>query len=127
MFQFYILRRLSHYTGPARCYSDTTRIYTGLSQDPTAPHSLQTIYEATQAQLGQLPECYYRRTLSETVEERLGQLRRGESTETWGEGHVEELVEQAKSELAMIQRMVAGEWRPWEELECPPPPGQWEA
>lgn len=104
----------------------TERIYTGLPRDPSAPRTLHAIYQTTSQLLHQLPDCYYRRTLLATMTERMGQLERGEQvTETWREGRMEEVVEQARRELAMIQRMTSGEWRPWEELECPPPAGQW--
>ncbi|KTW27860.1 uncharacterized protein T551_02827 [Pneumocystis jirovecii RU7] len=39
-------------------------------------------------------------------------------------GLIEEVILQAKDELRLAKKML--EWKPWEDLEVPPPPGQWE-
>ena len=38
-------------------------------------------------------------------------------------GHIEELVLQAQAELGLVGKMK--EWKAWEPLATPPPPGQW--
>ncbi len=40
-----------------------------------------------------------------------------------GCGQVEELIQQAKTELSLVQRMKT--WKPWEPLEEPEPEKQW--
>src|SRR5262249_819783 len=38
--------------------------------------------------------------------------------EEFGEGKLEEMIEQAQEELVLIEQMAG--WKPWEDLECPP-------
>ncbi|KAG4305890.1 hypothetical protein PORY_000800 [Pneumocystis oryctolagi] len=39
-------------------------------------------------------------------------------------GLIEEVILQAKDELNLAKKML--EWKPWEDLQVQPPPGQWE-
>jgi NADH dehydrogenase (ubiquinone) 1 alpha subcomplex subunit 5 len=89
---------------------------------------LAKVYDRTLQALAKLPsDYYYRRTLEGTLRGRLAVLSETPATaETvFGEGLLEELVEQAQQELHLVSLMA--EWRPWEPLEHPPPAGQWDS
>lgn len=119
--------------------SGAKSILTGLNRDPEAAQKLLGVYQESQAALARLPaECYYGQTLGATLQQRIALLtttsgtRRGQvddaggdeaGEEAFGEGTLEEILEQAVAERELIAKFEA--WRPWEELECPPPEGQW--
>jgi len=42
----------------------------------------------------------------------------------FGVGLIEEVIQQAEDEISLVGKMI--EWKSWEDLETPAPPGQWE-
>lgn len=126
----------------SRAYgSEVQSILTGLNRDPEAAQKLLAVYQESQAALARLPaECYYGQTFGATLQQRIAFLTTRSSSgtkagdggrvdgaeaveEAFGEGTLEEILEQATAERELIAKFEA--WRPWEDLECPPPEGQW--
>lgn len=105
-------------------------IMTGLRRDGEARRRLAQLYQETRSCLARLPDCYYRETLGQTLQERLlwlqdERLDVNSLEQRLGEGRLEEMVLQAEAEKQLVQRMET-EWRPWEPLESPPPEKQWD-
>ncbi|KAI8992060.1 ETC complex I subunit conserved region-domain-containing protein [Mycotypha africana] len=91
------------------------------------PHLIQT-YNSTLEVCSRLPTtAVYRQTTEAITKHRLAVV---ESTENIEEietkinvGQIEEIIEQAEDELGLAKKVE--EWKPWEPLEVPIPPGQW--
>lgn len=119
-------------SSPLRLYSvgvgREQTIYTGLWKDSKAVTRLNEIYNMTLKTLLTFPtDYYYRQTLEATLRERIRLLNEAPETvvETaFGEGLLEQVVQQAGEEQLLVDSMV--EWKPWESLENPPPQGQWD-
>lgn len=100
--------------------SDRQTHLTGLYRSEQADKELASVYRETLAALSLLPaDYYYRRSLEETISGRLrllGEGDRAQAEAAMGEGLLEEVIEQARAELALIQTAAREEWRPWEPL-----------
>ena len=106
----------------------TTRI-TGLAVVPNAREVLKTIYSKTLSLLSEMPEkSIYRLNTERVISARLKVV----TAETENEkiesiikqGQMEELIDQAKRECSLTEKML--DWEPWKPLLGPPPPGQWD-
>lgn len=111
--------------------SKVTKIFTGIAGLPVClePHrELVKYYGRILRMLEKLPEeSQYRVQTSKLIKERKEIV---ESTEDpaeiekkIGAGQCEELIEQAKSELKLVE--VMKKYEPWKELEEKPSPSQW--
>lgn len=111
--------------------SKSSRLYTGLAGLPSIkePHrELFKHYGRLLRALGRLPQdCKYRTATEQIINERKSIV---ESTPNYeevekkiGAGLCEELIEQAKHELHLVETM--SKYKPWEPLEEKPPKDQW--
>lgn len=111
--------------------SQSSRIYTGLAGLPVVkePHKeLLKLYKKLSRHLTALPEeSKYRIVTEQLVKERRDIVEstsdREEIEKKINAGLCEELIEQAKHELHLVQ--VMKEHKPWEPLEEKPSPNQW--
>jgi len=93
------------------------------------PHKVLTgLYKQTLEAVKQIPpEAEYRVAVEKITQHRLGVVNSEPNVqkieEKIGCGQVEELIQQAKSELELIPKMA--EWRAWENNPIPAPNGQW--
>lgn len=120
------VRPIVHSTQPGRHYadgqirSDQQTHLTGLYRDERASEGLALLYRETLAALTALPaDYYYRQSMEGTIKERLSVLEggdRGQAEAAIGEGLLEEVMEQARAELDLVQTMVRESWNPWEPL-----------
>ncbi|KAI8913527.1 ETC complex I subunit conserved region-domain-containing protein [Gorgonomyces haynaldii] len=106
----------------------TTGIF-GLAVHPNPRPELISLYQRILHSLQRLPqESVYRQKTESLFKQRLDTLNQTEDVtqieNTIGGGQLEELIAQAKGELALIPQLE--EWKPWEKLEEAPLPGQWE-
>lgn len=93
-------------------------IYTGLSKRPHAQKELILTYQRSLQYLSNLPETYpYRLAMEKMINSRLALLNNSEKDPSlsWKEGPLEEVLNQANSELHMIKGMT-GPDAPSEEL-----------
>lgn len=76
----------------------------------------------------QPPTSIYRQSVEAITKHRVAILESTEDIKEMEEridaGLIEEVVLQAEDELALASKM--NSWKPWENLETPPPAGQWE-
>lgn len=91
---------------------------TGLKVDPSARKNLLKLYGDLEIKLKQLPTDYgYRNGMLSLIEER-NKLINNESLTDFelemkiGEGQLEELIEQAKEEHGLFEKL-SNEWKPW--------------
>lgn len=105
----------------SRLYSSTKFAtgLTGLKVDPSARKNLLKLYGDLEIKLKQLPPDYeYRNRMLRLMEER-SKLIRNESLSDFdlenkiGEGQLEELIEQAREEDQLIEKL-SNDWKPWE-------------
>ncbi|KAI8809425.1 ETC complex I subunit conserved region-domain-containing protein [Cladochytrium replicatum] len=107
---------------------ETTGIF-GIAVHPNPRPALLNLYRHTLYKIESLPETsVYRKSVQAIVFQRLSVVQKEEDVQkiesTIGAGQIEELILQAEDELKLIDKMA--EWKPWEPLEVPAPPGQWE-
>ena len=106
----------------------STRIV-GLEVIPNAREVLCSVYNKTLSVLAEMPEkCAYRLNTERIVKERL-KIASTETEDTKIEarlkqGQMEELVDQARRECSLAEKMIT--WEPWKPSLGPPPPGQWD-
>lgn len=111
--------------------SKVSRIFTGLAGLPASqePHrELVKIYSRVLRNLEKLPkESKYRISTEQLIKERKAIVETNPNPEDIekkiGEGLCEELIEQGKHELQLIETMKA--YKPWEPLEEKPSLDQW--
>lgn len=111
--------------------SKSGRILTGLAGLPACsqPHQeLSRLYSRIMRALSKLPEeSHYRKTTENFISQRKSILESTPNHEDVekkiGGGLCEEMIEQAKLELKLIETMQ--EYKPWEPLEDRPPQDQW--
>ena len=101
----------------------------GLEVIPNARELLSSLYNKTLSLLSEMPDkSAYRVNTERIVKERLKIV----STETEDskieakikQGQMEELVDQAKRECSLAEKMI--NWEPWKPSLGPAPPGQWD-
>lgn len=109
----------------SRFYYSTTssnKISTGISGlkvDPSARSNLFNLYSELKGKLCQLPEDYaYRKGMLAVLDNRSKMIKDEAFTDLdleseIGEGQLEELVEQAKEEIKLFEKL-SNEWKPWE-------------
>ncbi|KAI6651779.1 NADH dehydrogenase [Oopsacas minuta] len=106
----------------------TTKIV-GLEVIPNAREVLCSLYNKTLSLLAEMPsKSAYRQNTERIIKERLKIV----STETDDnkiesiikQGQMEELVDKAKRECSLTEKMLV--WEPWKPSLGPPPPGQWD-
>ncbi|BGO88598.1 hypothetical protein NBRC10512_002688 [Rhodotorula toruloides] len=108
---------------------------TGLAVHPDPLHALRATYTSTLKVLEQVPaSAVYRQSAEAITRERLAVVEQAgegnteeqiEQVESKLEaGIAEELIQQAEDELKLASKML--EYKPWEDLEEAPAPGQWE-
>ena len=91
---------------------------TGLEAVPEARQRLSALYADIQKSLAEFPADYaYARGLQALMSERLHWLGRSDVSDVdleakWGEGQLEEVLEQGEREASLLARMK--EWRPWQ-------------
>ncbi|KAI8803512.1 ETC complex I subunit conserved region-domain-containing protein [Cladochytrium replicatum] len=107
---------------------ETTGIF-GLAVHPNPRPALLNLYRHALYKLETLPDSsVYRKSVQAIISQRLSVVQKEEDVKTIestiGAGQIEELILQAEDELKLIDKMA--EWKPWEPLEVPAPPGQWE-
>lgn len=115
-----LARRGRRYTG-GQIRSDHQTHLTGLYRDERASEKLAALYRETLTALAALPaDYYYRQSLEGTLKDRLSLLEgssdRARAEAAIGEGLLEEVMEQARAELDLVQTMVREGWNPWEPL-----------
>ena len=95
---------------------------------PNARELLCTLYNKTISLLAEMPsQSVYRQNTERIIKQRLKVV----STETddkniesiLNDGQMEELVDKAKRECNLTEKMIG--WEPWKPSLGPPPPGQW--
>ncbi|KAJ2737227.1 hypothetical protein IW152_000248 [Coemansia sp. BCRC 34962] len=102
----------------------------GIPVNPAARPQLIGAYKTTLDELkAKIPEtAAYRKAVEAITAHRLKIVEENDDTakieELIGSGQIEELICQAEDEIKLISKMA--EWRPWEPLEEPAPPRQWE-
>jgi NADH dehydrogenase (ubiquinone) 1 alpha subcomplex subunit 5 len=91
----------------------------GLKVDPSARSNLLKLYEELKGKLCQLPEDYvYKREMMGLLENRNKMIKNEAFSDLdletkFGEGQLEELVEQAQEEIKLLEKL-STEWKPWE-------------
>ena len=101
----------------------------GLAVIPNAREVLCSLYNKTLSVLAEMPEkCTYRVNTERIVKERL-KIASAETEDSKieariNQGQIEELVDQAKRECSLSEKML--NWEPWKPSLGPAPPGQWD-
>ncbi|XP_065058899.1 NADH dehydrogenase [ubiquinone] 1 alpha subcomplex subunit 5-like [Rhopilema esculentum] len=94
------------------------------------PHqTLVGLYNQTLSVLHRLPEKFaYRDQTEQLTKHRLHLVEQeknvAELEKKINDGQIEEVIQQAKSELSLAGKME--EWKPWEQLQTEAPAGQWQ-
>jgi len=111
--------------------SNGTRILTGLAGLPVSKNpvmELSRYYARILRKLESIPkDSAYRVSTEELIKERITKVEASKSPEdverAIGAGVCEDLIEDAKRELHLVETMK--EYKPWEPLEEKPPMNQW--
>jgi NADH dehydrogenase (ubiquinone) 1 alpha subcomplex subunit 5 len=95
---------------------------------PNPRPALIDLYHKTLSAATSLPDVsVYKSAVVSLTQKRLAVVEKTEDLNeietTIGAGQIEEVIEQAESELGLLEQLKA--WRPWEALEEPAPKGQW--
>ncbi|CAK8681546.1 NADH dehydrogenase [ubiquinone] 1 alpha subcomplex subunit 5-like [Clavelina lepadiformis] len=101
----------------------------GLAVEAYPQKKLKILYENILKTVSAMPSSAVYRKYTETLaSQRLKDIKETpdlvQLEEKWGAGQLEEVIEQAKSELTLARKM--NKWKPWEPLVTAPPPGQWD-
>ncbi|KAJ2760819.1 hypothetical protein IWQ57_006205, partial [Coemansia nantahalensis] len=102
----------------------------GVPVNPAARARLLELYSTTLAEVkAKIPAAaVYRQSVEAVTAHRLKIVESNDDPaaieQLVNAGQIEELVGQAEDELRLVSRMA--EWKPWEPLEEPAPPRQWD-
>ncbi|KYQ47957.1 NADH dehydrogenase [ubiquinone] 1 alpha subcomplex subunit 5, partial [Trachymyrmex zeteki] len=100
----------------------------GLDVCKTPHQDLIPLYNRILKVLQKFPKDYtYRKETEGIIKTRLTVMQQNENIEVVEDkincGQVEELIDQAKNELSLAEKMLL--WKPWEKLTKEAPPNQW--
>lgn len=93
----------------------------GLAKEAHPVETLQSLYSKILADIAEIPEtAFYRKNVEAVTRNRLQLLSASSVAEfekKVGVGLVEEVIQQARDEIGLIERMK--EWKPWEQAAEP--------